>query len=303
MPYRCIGSPGRCRGGTASSVDTLQIVVSGLSLGSIYALIGLGVVIIVKASDLVNFAHGEMIMLGAIAGLLAFVNLRLPFPMAFLAAVVLSLVAGMVIERLAYRPLRHSPTINVVLASVAVSLLLQNAALRFWSEDTHLFPSVFGENPILVGRFRFIPQDWAIMAVALLCVLAFQLLFKRTRLGIAMRAVMLDRETASLMGIDVYRTIGNTFGVSAALGGAAGVLVAPLIQVHFDMGFILVKAFAGACLGGLYSIPGAIVGGFLIGAIEAVVTAFLTSAYRDAVLYTILIGALLFKPEGLLGRR
>jgi branched-chain amino acid transport system permease protein len=284
-------------------MDTLQIVVSGLALGSIYALIALGVVIIVKASNLINFAHGELVMIGAVAGHIFSVELKLPFFVSFGLAVIATLGVGVLLERVAYRPLRHSPTINVVLASVALSLLLQNLTLRFWSEDTKAIPAMFSETPVLIGDFRFVPQDWATIAAALLCTLAFQLFFTRTRVGLAMRAVMLDRQTASLMGINVYRTIGNTFGVSAALGAAAGVLVAPLIQVHFTMGFILIKAFAGACLGGIFSIPGAIVGGMLIGVVEGLITAFVSSAYRDAIVYSILIGALLFRPEGLLGRR
>ena len=119
----------------------------------------------------------------------------------------------------------------------------------------------------------------------------------------ALRAVMQDRETASLMGVNVYRTIGNTFGASAALGAAAGVLVAPLIHIQFNMGFILVKAFAAACLGGIFSIPGAIAGGLIIGVVEGLVAAYASAAYRDAIVYALLIGALLFRPEGLFGRR
>jgi branched-chain amino acid transport system permease protein len=284
-------------------VDTLQIGVSGLALGAIYALIALGVVIIVKASDLVNFAHGELVMAGAITAHITHVQLGLPGALAFLLAVVVTTAVGMLLERLAYRPLRHSPVINVVLASVALSLLLQNLALTFWSEDTRAYPAMFSEAPVLIGAFRFVPQDWATIAAAVLCMLAFQLFFKRTRVGLAMRAVMLDRQTASLMGVNVYRTIGNTFGVSAALGAAAGVLVAPLIHIHFSMGFILVKAFAAACLGGIFSIPGAILGGFIIGVTEGLVAAYVSSAFRDAIVYSILIGALLFRPEGLLGRR
>lgn len=284
-------------------MDTLQIAVSGLALGSIYALIALGVVIIVKASDLVNFAHGELVMVGAITAYIVRVGFQMPGLVAFLSAVAVTLGLGMLIERSAYRPLRLSPTINVVLASVALSLLLQNAALTFWDEDTHAYPALFSEDPVMFGQFRFIPQDWATIAAAVLCVLSFQLFFMRTRAGLAMRAVMLDRQTASLMGINVYRTIGNIFGVSAALGAAAGVLVAPLIQIHFSMGFILVKAFAGACLGGIFSIPGAIVGGLLIGVTEGLVAAYVSAAYRDAIVYAVLIAALLFRPEGLLGRR
>lgn len=284
-------------------MDTLQIIVSGLTLGSIYALIALGVVVVVKASDLINFAHGELVMIGAITAHTVRVGLALPAVAAFAVAVVVTLAVGMLLERLAYRPLRLSPTINVILASVALSLLLQNLALHFWSEDTRAYPAMFSEAPILIGRFRFVPQDWATIVAAVLCVLGFQLFFKRTRAGLAMRAVMLDRRTASLMGINVYRTIGNTFGASAALGAAAGVLVAPLIQIHFSMGFILVKAFAAACLGGIFSIPGAILGGLVIGVTEGLVAAYVSSAYRDAIVYAILIGALLFRPEGLLGRR
>jgi branched-chain amino acid transport system permease protein len=193
--------------------------------------------------------------------------------------------------------------INVVLASVALSLLFQNLALRFWSEDARAYPAMFSERPILLAGFRFVPQDWATIAAAVLCVLGFQLLFKRTRTGLAMRAVMLDRQTASLMGINVYRTIGNTFGVSAALGAAAGVLVAPSdpdpVQhgVHsneglrrrlpgrhlLDSGGDRRRAHhrrdrgPGRCLR-LGHVPRAIV-------------------------YAILIGALLFRPEGLLGCR
>ena len=284
-------------------MDTLQIIVSGLTLGSIYALIALGVVVVVKASDLINFAHGELVMIGAVSAHIFRVSLGLHAVLAFLLGVVATIAAGVILERFAYRPLRKSSTINVVLASVAISLLLQNMVLTFWSEDTRAYPAMFSEAPILIERFRFIPQDWATIGAGLLCVLAFQLFFTRTRVGLAMRAVMLDRETASLMGINVYRTIGNTFGVSAALGAAACVLVAPLIQIQFNMGFILVKAFAAACLGGIFSIPGAIVGGLIIGVMEGLIAAFVSAAYRDAIVYTILIGALLFRPEGLLGRR
>jgi branched-chain amino acid transport system permease protein len=284
-------------------VDALQIIVSGLTLGAIYGLIALGVVIVVKASDLVNFAHGELVMIGAITAHTVRIGLGFHWTLAFVLAVVTTMGVGMLLERIAYRPLRNSPTINVVLASVAVSLLLQNMALRFWSEDTRGYPAMFSETPLLLGRFRFVPQDWATIVAAVACMLAFQLFFRRTRTGLAMRAVMLDRQTASLMGINVYRTIGNTFGASAALGAAAGVLVAPLIQIHFSMGFILVKAFAAACLGGIFSIPGAIVGGLLIGVIEGLVAAYVSAAYRDAIVYAVLIGALLFRPEGLLGRR
>jgi branched-subunit amino acid ABC-type transport system permease component len=284
-------------------MDTLQIVVSGLTLGSIYALIALGVVIILKASELINFAHGELVMIGAVAAHIFRVGLKLPAAAAFVLSVIVTVGVGIVLERVAYRPLRRSPIINVVLASVAISLLLQNMALTFWSEDTRAYPAMFSENPILFGGFRFVPQDWATIAVALACMWAFQVFFKRTRVGLAMRAVMLDRDAASLMGIEVYRTIGNTFGASAALGGAAGVLVAPLIQIQFNMGFILVKAFAAACLGGIFSIPGAIVGGLLIGVIEGLVAAYVSAAYRDAIVYSVLIAVLLFRPEGILGRR
>lgn len=284
-------------------MDTLQIAVSGMALGAIYALIALGVVIILKASDLINFAHGELVMVGAIVAHVTHVTLGLPGVVAFGLAVLGTTGVGMLLERLCYRPLRQSAVINVVLASVALSLLMQNLALTFWSEDTRAYPAMFSERPILLGRFRFVPQDWATIVAALLCMLGFQLFFKRTRTGLAMRAVMLDRQTASLMGINVYRTIGNTFGVSAALGAAAGVLVAPLIHIHFSMGFILVKAFAAACLGGIFSIPGAILGGLIIGVTEGLVAAYVSSAYRDAIVYGILIVALLFRPEGLLGRR
>jgi branched-chain amino acid transport system permease protein len=283
-------------------IDALEVITSGLTLGSIYALIALGVVIIIKASDRINFAHGEMVMVGAVTAYIFRVTLGLPFPAAFALAVAVTFLSGLLIERVAYRPLLASP-LNMVLASVAVSLLLQNLSLRFWGEDARAFPPVFSEAPVRIAGFGVVPEQWATIGAALLCLIGFELLFRRTRVGLAMRAVMLDRATASLMGVDVARTIGGIYGASAALGAAAGILVAPLIQVQFNMGFILVKAFVAACVGGIYSIRGAILGGLAVGVAEALLAAYVSSAYRDAILYAVLIAVLLLRPEGLLGRR
>jgi branched-subunit amino acid ABC-type transport system permease component len=283
----------------------VQLAIGGLSMGAIYALIGVGFVIVIAATNLLNFAQGELVMVGAFLGMILYVNLGWPFIVALLSAVLLTGLLGMAMELLAFRPLwaRGAPAINVALASVALSILLSNGALRLAGGQPYPFPSIFGNRPVHVGGLSIVPQDLVILCSAGVVMAVLQLFFRYTQAGIALRAVMTDRETAELMGVDVRRVISLTFGISASLGAVSGVLVAPIIFVGWDMGVIGIKAFAAATLGGLKSIPGATVGGLLLGVGEQLVAAGISSAYRDSLVLALLIVVLLARPEGLFGRR
>ena len=280
------------------------LLLGGVTLGALYALIALGFVMMLLVSDLLNFALGEIMMMAAFVALYL-VLAGTPWLVAFFAATVMAGLMGLAMERFAFRPLwvRGAAPISVVITSVALSIFLGNLALRVFGAVPKAFPPVLSNQVSVLGPIRFIPQEIAVIVVALLVMAALQVFFRRTTAGVAMRAVMLDRETASLMGVDVGRSIALTFAISAALGGAAGVLMAPIITVSWDMGIIAVKAIAAATLGGVYSIPGAIVGGFLLGTLESGVTFFVTSTYRDALVYTLMILILLFRPDGIMGRR
>jgi branched-chain amino acid transport system permease protein len=288
-----------------------QLLAGGLALGSIYALLALGFAMYLRAMHLLNFSHGEVAMIGAFIGVEIYVRLGFPYVAGFLAVVVLTAVFGALLERIVFRHLwtraRDPYMVNTVFATVAVGILLTNIGLKLGGPHPIRVPPPLGTGTIDILGVRVVPHYVMVLVVAVLLVGLLQLFFQRTRTGLAMRAVMMDRETASLMGVDVSRSISWTFAVSSALGGAAGFLLAPVIFWSFEMGTIGIKAFAGLTVGGLYSFPGAIVGGLLVGVLEALTGAFLSTAYRDVIVFSILIFMLLLKPEGIVsairGRR
>jgi branched-chain amino acid transport system permease protein len=276
---------------------------NGLMIGAIYALIGIGYVILIKAMDLINIAQGEMVMIGAFIGYYVYVLFKLPFVIAFIAAVILTGFFGICLERIFYRNMRQPTLMNLIVATIAVSILIRNGSMLVVGSDSLVFPPIFGSEPIRVAGLNLIPQHLFVLVMCVLLMVFLQIFFYRTKVGIALRAVMFDPETAKLMGINVQRSISIAFGISAGIGGAAGVLIAPLTYVVFDMGAIGIKAFGAAVLGGLYSIPGAVVGGLLLGLIDNYTAAYVSSAYRDVIALSILILVLLIRPEGILGGR
>jgi branched-chain amino acid transport system permease protein len=280
-----------------------QLLVGGLAQGSIYALIALGFALYLRAMHLLNFSHGEVTMIGALAGVALYVLLGVPYVVALAAVIVISGVLGAALERGVFRHLwtraRDPYMINTVFATVAGGILLTNVGLKLGGPHPIRVPPPLGTDVVEVLGLRVVPHYAMVLGCGVLLVAMLQLFFQRTRAGLAMRAIMMDRETAGLMGVDVPRSISWTFAVSSALGGAAGFLLAPVIFWSFEMGTIGIKAFAGLTLGGLYSFTGAVVGGLLIGVLEALTGSFLSTAYRDVIVFGILILVLLFKPEGL----
>lgn len=267
-------------------------------MGAVYSLLAIAFVLVMKATDIVHFALGEFLMIGVVSSLILN-KFGVPLLVAAVLGTGVSVALSYAMDRLVARPLKNSPVVNVVFGTVAVGILLQNAVLLFWRGDTVPFPSFFNSDPVFFMGIKFVPEHLAVILIACLCVLVLQLFFMKTKFGIAMRSVMDDREAASLMGVNVDGVISLAFMISGALAAIAGILVAPLTHVTYDMGIILIKVFVAAVIGGLYSIPGAIGGGILLGLMENFTTSYVTSTYRDVVVYSLLILGLLLKPSGL----
>lgn len=280
-------------------VVVLQVLFNGLATGAIYSLIALGLVMILRALDLINFAHGDLVMAGGFFAITLNVTLGLPFPLAFVGAVAAVGLLGLLIERLAIRTIQRPTVMNVITATIGVGLILQTWGLVTYGGEALRLPHPLGDDFLDVLGLKILPQQLVILSVALALMLGLQGFFYLTRLGTAMRAVMNDRETASLMGVDVRFMTALTFAISTALGGAAGVLIAPMTFVAFGMGIIVVKAFAALILGGMFSFGGAVVGGLLLGIFENLLRGFVSSAYGDTIIYALLILVLVLRPEGL----
>ncbi len=283
--------------------QAFQQLINGLSLGSIYALIALGYTMVYGIIRLINFAHGEIYMIGAFTGFFAITVFHMPFVMALLVSMVTAAVVGVIIERLAYRPLRHAPRIAALITAIGVSLLIQNVALLVWRPDPRAFPDVIKMQTWSIGGVIIDNRQVIILAVSVGLMLVLQYIVHRTKVGRAMRAASMDTDTAMLMGIDVNMVISTTFAIGSALAAAAGVLVGVYYsRIDPMMGVMSgLKAFIAAVLGGIGNIPGAMLGGLILGIAEVLVVAVASSSWKDAVAFTILIVILLVKPSGLLG--
>jgi len=280
-----------------------QQVVGGIAIGCIYSLIALGFSMIVRAMDLLNFAHGEVLMLGGMLGVTALVGLRFPYWATIVAVTAASAVVGAILEWVVFRPLRRhrAPLDNMIIATVGLGIFLRNGAILVWGADPVRYPVKYGE-PLVLGPVRLPLENLWILGVGVAAMVLLQLFFARTKTGVAMRASAFNPVTARLMGIPVDRMNLYTFAIGSALAGLAGVLLAPLLYASFDMGSVGLKAFAAACLGGFGSVPGAIVGGLVLGVGETLGAFFVSTSYQDALAFGLLILLLLFRPSGLFGR-
>jgi branched-chain amino acid transport system permease protein len=282
-----------------------QQLVNGLSLGSIYALIALGYTMVYGIVGLINFAHGDVYMIGAYVGFAVTTYTRLGFVPALLIAMVTCAVLGFLIERIAYRPLRNSTRIAALITAIGVSLLLEYTMMFFVGAQTRAYPKVLNNQLFYLGDVVISSQQIIIVVVSIILMILLQFIVQKTKQGRAMRAVSYDKDTALMMGIDVNRTISFTFLLGSGLAGAAGVLVG-IYYNSIDplMGMMPgLKAFVAAVFGGIGSIPGAMIGGLSIGVIETIVAGYGGSMYRDAAVFGILILVLLFRPSGLLGKK
>jgi branched-chain amino acid transport system permease protein len=288
----------------------LQQLVNGLSLGSIYALIALGYTMVYGVLRLINFAHGDVYMVGAYVGYYLSRKLQAKEPsltsaiLVMLGAMAACALLGVVIERFAYRPVRRASRLTLLIMAIGVSLFIENAAQLVFGPDPKFFPSLAPRMDVHVAGMRITSEQITVIVVSFLLMIGLRFFILRTRTGKAMRAVSYNLDTAKLMGISTDRIIAVTFALGSALAAAGGVLIGmqipkidPLMGIMYGL-----KAFVAAVLGGIGNVPGAVIGGLLIGTSEVMVVGYLSSTYRDAIAFGILILVLLIRPQGILGR-
>jgi branched-subunit amino acid ABC-type transport system permease component len=283
----------------------VDLLVGGLAVGCVYSLVALGFAMIMRATSIIHFAQGELMMLGAMCGLTSLWLLPvLPLLLVVAVGMVSSGLIAVMMELLVYRTLRRRrvPIMNIITATVGMSILCINAARLIWGSEPLRFPELFVATAYEFAGIRISPQLFWIMVMAVAIMGALQLFLKFTRTGIAMQAVAQDPEAAQLMGANLTRMMAYTFAISGMMAGAAGIMLGSMFFAFFEMGFITgLKGFVAATLGGLGSIAGAMLGGILFGLIETFSTVFLSSAYKDAIGMILLIAILLVLPSGLVG--
>lgn len=285
--------------------DFLQQIIYGINAGSIYALIALGYTMVYGIVKLINFAHGDILMMGAYFGLLAMTVFGIPFPIAIILAMLLCATFGMLVDRIAYRPLRNAPRISALITALGISMFLESYfAVQFGLEVRKMpeIPWLVGTK--MIGGISIPKVTFLIVGLSILCMVGLQFIVKKTKVGKAMRAVSEDMQAAKLMGINVNRTISFTFAIGSGLGALGGVLYSvAYYQVEPYMGILPgLKAFVAAVLGGIGIIPGAMFGGFAMGIIENLTKGFISSTWSNAIVFGILILVLLFKPSGIFGK-
>jgi branched-chain amino acid transport system permease protein len=285
----------------------IDLVIIGVSIGMIYGLVAIGISLIYSGLDIVHFAHGEVYMMGAFIGLTLFDKLAIGYVPTLILAVILTGLLGVAIERLFYRRLTRAgggytvAGMGMIIAGFGMSIVLQNVAFLIWGPKPFPFPVPYGA-PLEIGNLS-LPMSYVwILVAALILMFSLHLVLRKTMLGLAMRAVAHNKDIAYLSGINVPLMISMIFGIGCALGGAAGVLIGPINYVQVLMGIgILIKAFAAAVVGGFGSLPGAVLGGLLVGVVESLGAGYISGTYKDIYAFILLIIVLMVRPSGFLG--
>jgi branched-chain amino acid transport system permease protein len=283
----------------------LSYLISGLGLGSVYAIIALGYTMVYGIAKMLNFAHGDVIMIGAYVSFFALNSFGLSLPVTILLAVAVCTVLGIVIEKLAYKPLRQASSLAVLITAIGVSYFLQNGAQLLWSSSTKVFPAVFGNGSISLGPLSVSVLTIITIVTCIVVMVALTLFINKTKTGRAMRACSEDKGAATLMGINVNSIISITFAIGSGLAAIASLLLcAAYPSVFPTLGSMPgIKAFTAAVFGGIGSIPGAFLGGLLLGIIEIFAKAYISTQPSDAIVFAVLIVVLPIKPTGLLGAK
>ena len=280
----------------------LQYLITGLTVGSVYAMVAVGFNIIYNVTEIINFAQGEFVMLGGLIMVFFHVAVGLPLILAFPATVILVTLVGMLLDRLAIRPIRQPSVLTLIIATIAASILIKGAAMFIWGKDPYDLPAFSGRNPITFLGAVIQPQYLWVIGFLVFVVIALSIFFDRTIIGKAMSACADNADAASLVGINVKQMILLSFALSAGIGAVAGITVTPISLMEYDRGVMLaIKGFGAAILGGLGSFPGAILGGLIIGSIESFGAGLISSGYKDAFALLVLMAVLFFKPSGIFG--
>lgn len=284
-----------------NAATVLQLALSGLSIGAIYALVALALVIPFKASGVLNFGQGSMVTLGAYIALTLSTSAGLPYWAMVPATLLVAGLIGVVIERLVIRQLVRAPEFTIVIGTFALGLMVQDAIRLHWQDNNFALDVPFGTDPIVIGSLRVNPVSLSILAVSLALLVVLALFFQHTRAGKAMRAVSQNQDAARLMGISVERVFSSTLAIGTAIAALAGVLFAPVTGINPGVGELILKAFVAAVIGGFNSLPGAVLGGLALGLIETFSAAFAGSTLKDVSAFAVLILMLLVRPNGLFG--
>jgi len=282
----------------------IQYIFTGLTLGSIYALVALGFTMIYNSTGIINLAQGEFVMLGGLLMVFCTAVLKLPMLAGFLIAIVAVTAIGALFERLAIHPLKNASLITLIIITLAGSILFRGIAMFLWGKDPYMLPPFGSQESIQVWGAAIQPQIFWVLGITVFVVLGITFFFKRTLVGKAMTACAFNPLAARLVGINVRKMVLVSFGVSAALGAVAGAIITPITLMEYDRGPLLaLKGFAAAVLGGLGSAPGSIAAGFLIGLLESLGAGLISSGYKDAIALFVLLLVLWIRPSGLFGSR
>lgn len=283
--------------------ELLQFLLSGVTVGAVYALVALGFTIIYNASDVVNFAQGEFVMLGGMITFFAHAA-GLPLPLAALIAIIVTAGIGVALNKLAIEPARGAPVVSLIIITIGASIFIRGATQLVFDKQIHRFPAFSGDQPILIGGATILPQSLWVIAGALAIFFCLWLFFTRTLIGRAVLATANNRIAAQLVGINTNYVMTLSFAMSAAIGALAGVLVTPITLTSYDVGLALaLKGFAAAMLGGMGNPKGALVGGLLLGILEAMTAGYISSQYKDAAAFVVILAVLFAMPQGLFGRK
>ena len=282
--------------------DFLQFLFSGVTLGATYALVGLGFSIIFNASHVINFAQGEFVMIGGMATVVL-AGAGLPLPVAMLGAVLIAVCVGLILEKFAVEPAHGASVVTLIIITIGASIAIRGLAQVVWGKEFHALPSFSGDDPIHIMGATLLPQSLWVLGVASVVVVGLYIFFNRTILGKAILAASHNRDAAQLVGINITFVMLLSFGLSGALGAVAGILVAPITLTNFEVGIMLgLKGFAAAILGGLGNGLGAVLGGLIVGVAEAMGAGYISSEYKDAIAFVLILVVLFVKPSGLLGK-
>jgi branched-chain amino acid transport system permease protein len=283
--------------------ELLQFLLSGVTVGAVYALVALGFTIIYNASDVVNFAQGEFVMLGGMITVMAY-TAGAPLPLAALAAVLATAALGVAMNKLAIEPARGAPVVSLVIITIGASIFIRGAAQLVFGKQIHTFPAFSGDDPIRILGATILPQSLWVIAGSVAVFIGLWLFFTRTLLGRAVLATSNNRLAAQLVGINTPFVMTLSFAMSAGIGALAGVLVTPITMTSYDVGLAFaLKGFAAAMLGGMGNPKGALVGGFLLGVLEGLTAGYISSQYKDAAAFIVILAVLFFLPQGLFGRK
>jgi len=282
----------------------VQYLLSGLTLGSVYAIVGLGFTIIFSVTGIINFAQGEFVMLGGMLSFWLMAALHLPVLASFVLAVLAVALAGMALERLAIRPARNAPVVSLIIITIGASILIRGLAGQVWGKDAVILPAFSGEAPIGLLGAAVAPQSLWVIGVGAAAMLCLHLLLTQTMLGKALRACAINRQAASLVGINPQAMSLLSFALSAGLGAIGGIVISPLTMSSYDAGTMLgVKGFAAAAVGGFGSQLGAVAGGLILGVLEALGAGYVSSDYKDAIALLVLFVVLFIRAGGAAGER